>query len=250
MKISSLSKNTEKVIDGYINLNLGNKKVRCPYYINSKHTKMDLRTLVGKGNPNEIEDEVKIWAQIMKFDLNNSSESQIREFMQKFGIGVDCSGFVAHILNTELKSRGMKSLKHILKFQNNDVRAKFSRLLKEVEFISANTLTNESNSVKIRLDEVQPLDMIRLHSIIPGGFHIALVTKVENNEITYIHSSKFYLDENGVRYSKIRITNLGSEDLSDQEWVDVDKNGKNWIKEEYETNKEDSGFRRLKIFSN
>lgn len=144
----------------------------------------------------------------------------------------------------------MKSLKHILKFQNNDVRAKFSRLLKEVEFISANTLTNESNSVKIRLDEVQPLDMIRLHSIIPGGFHIALVTKVENNEITYIHSSKFYLDENGVRYSKIRITNLGSEDLSDQEWVDVDKNGKNWIKEEYETNKEDSGFRRLKIFSN
>lgn len=45
---------------------------------------MDLRTLVGKGNPNEIEDEVKIWAQIMKFDLNNSSESQIREFMQKF----------------------------------------------------------------------------------------------------------------------------------------------------------------------
>ncbi len=248
MQISSLSENTQKIIDNYFGLNLGNKKVKCPYFINSKHKKMDLRTLVGKGKPTEIEDEVKIWAQIMKFDLNNATEFEIRKFMQKYGIGVDCSGFVSHILNTELEDRSMPHLRKVMTFHDQSLKAKISRFFREVEFISANGLTNELNSVKIKLMNVQPLDLIRLHSIIPGGFHVAIVTKVVDNEIEYIHSSRFYLDENGVRYGKIKITNPNSEDLSDQEWIDNDKNGKNWIKEEYEVNKEDSGFRRLNCF--
>jgi hypothetical protein len=87
-----------ELIDAYMNLPLGGKAVPCPYHMNVRKERVGLRVLVGKGDPKEIVQEVKIWSKIKDFDLDKATNSQIREFMIDRSIGIDCSGFIVHIM--------------------------------------------------------------------------------------------------------------------------------------------------------
>lgn len=251
MQISSEAKN---LINHYFNLNLGGKEFPCPYFINTKRKKAELRTLVGKGLPSEIEDEVRIWSKVKKFDIYNASVSELRAFMRRQDIGIDCSGFVAHILNAELKSRGMKSLKHYLTFESDkyDLRNRLVRFFREVEFVSADVLTNQDNcDIITDIHTVKPLDMIRSHGV-EVGMHVLLVSEVSTTQnqtiIKYVHSTYQYGEHDGMREGKI-VIGKNIQNLEDAAWEDFDESGQVPVKVGYMRDVADSGIRRLKIFS-
>jgi len=77
-----------KYIDEYVNFTIDGKKVKIPYYITPKGTNL----YGGKSTPEEIR----------KFILNNASDPSAYQSVvdaNKRYTGIDCSGFVAYVLN-------------------------------------------------------------------------------------------------------------------------------------------------------
>ena len=250
---TEISPTTYQLIHNYFNLELGGKKVKTPYYINPKHKKGELRSLIGKGTPSEIIDEVKIWAKIKKFSLNDSSEIQIRKFMTEIGIGIDCSGLVSNLLYTELSERGINIKKVIRNDFGKDFLHKIYHQIRFLDNLDVETLSHKENSVKIEnYEDIKTLDMLHLAAL-NSGFHIALVIKTCYNdkhefEIHYIHSSRWYMPNDGVRIGCIKIQ-YPDRDLSHQHWIDNDSAGMNYIRQEYINNKSEGYFFRLKKLS-
>jgi len=245
----------KKIIERYMNLNIGGKNVRCPYFINT-YRKKDLRVMVGKGDPDEIETEIKLWAKIKNFNLNCKDISQIREFMINIGIGIDCSGFVVHVLNMYFKSLGSKSIWRYFKLPREyGLFLKIGYLLRPAEKLGAEIITNQDNCHKInKIRDIKVLDLIRSKSKVQNGHHVMIVTDLKfkdiDNKLEYIeyaHSTPHFGDKNGVKYGRIKIKNedLG---LEDQIWEETDEEGNSPTLEGYLKNVEDNGIRRPKFY--
>jgi len=247
----TLPLSASQIIDEYKNLHLGGKNVVCPYFINKKKERAGLRALIGKGDPSEIEKEVKVWAKLKDFDLVKADASQIREFMQNCNIGVDCSGFIVHIFNFWLKTEGKKPLQNQLKFKKNGPVTSLKRFIRPVENISANTITSVDNTIKItNIDEIKPGDLIRSKGKVRNSHHLMLVTKVvkENGKVTqfeYVHSTSHFAAGNGVRTGKIVITDT-KKPLSAQNWIESDRKPNSTLIG-FMNNEDDNGIRRLKF---
>ena len=238
----------------YFELPLGGKKVRCPYFMNLKKQRAGLRVMVGKGSSEEIVHEVKVWAQLKGFNLEKSSEAEIRKFMMSLGIGIDCSGYVVYLLDKWLQGMRKPHLWSILRYRENGVYYRFRRLLRPVENIGANLLTGELNcEVVSKFNEIKPGDMIRAKGKQKNAHHVALITKTYKNDsgnlkkFDYIHSHRFYEEENGVRKGTVTITDP-HKSLKDQKWEDH-FNGKNYMLEDLLVDYEDNGIRRLKFLA-
>jgi hypothetical protein len=250
MKIITLNPNAEKIVQKFLNLNLGAKHIRAPYYMNLKKSK-DLRAMVGKGTPEEIELEAKIWAKLKNVDLNSLDNEAIRDFLITRDIGIDCSGFVVHVLNSWYKAETGKNIWGKLKPMNSSFLGKIAYKLKPVEKLGAEILTNKINSIKIDINNVMPGDVIRSKWKRKNSHHIVLIYKVirdEDNivkEIEYVNSTEQYGKENGVRFGKIIIKDANLP-LEQQEWIDFDENNVNHTLEGYLVQLEDNGLRRLK----
>ena len=244
--MKKLPKEVTKLIEDYFNLNINGKKVKTPYHINVKHARAELRSLVGKGTPQEIEEEVNIFAKLRNFNLKKTSENEIREFMQKEGIGVDCSGLVAHILDTWVKSEKKGNLRTNVVFPKMSFLKRIIIALRPIENINADLLTNKFNSIPVELENVQIGDLIRLKGI-ERGHHIAIITNVNEKEIEYIHSTKHYGQDNGIKRGKIKIVNK-KKDLEHQKWLEKDKDGVCWTLKQFLKEKNDNGIRRPKFF--
>lgn len=250
IQIFTLPHSANKVIEEYLNLSLGGKDVPCPYLLNTRKERVGLRVLVGKGNPGEIIKEVLVWAKLKDFDLKKATIAQIREFMITRSIGVDCSGFVSHVLGYVLKMSHKKKLIDYLVFPNNNLLDKLRRVLRPVENIGANNLTSLENCEKITdLNLIQPGDLIRSKGKIRNSHHIQIITKVFREdgflvELEYAHSSMHYDDANGVKFGRIQITDLRAP-LEKQNWLEV-KKGRNYSYEGFMKELEDNGVRRLK----
>lgn len=251
-KVLEIPDSAKKVINEFQNLPLGGKSVICPYFINIRKQRAGLRVLVGKGDPGEIIREVIVTAKYRGIDLGKMSSEQIREFMQNNNIGIECSGFVVHVLNYWLHQQGLRPLVKYLKFPNNNPIQKLKRLLRPVENISSNLLTSELNCQKIEnLNEMLPGDLIRLKGRQKNASHVLLVTKVilEDEKIvefSYVESSRDYGKDNGIRESKVLITD-SSKGLREQHWLDVDlEHKRNWTYENLLKEYEDNGVRRIK----
>lgn len=251
--ILSIPKAAQIVIDEYMKLPLGGKEVSAPYFMNLKKQRAGLRVLVGKGDPGEMAREVKVTAQLKGIDLNKMDTNQIREFMITCNIGIDCSGFFAYVYNNWLRSQGKKRLITYLSFNSNNFFSKLKRKFRPIQNIGANTLTGEKNAKKITdLNNIKPGDMIRSKGRQKNSHHILLITRVvlHNDiieEFEYVHSAKYYDDENGVKFGKVKITNPNGE-LKDQNWLEV-KDGRNYTYEGLMNQYEDNGIRRLKNIS-
>lgn len=245
-----LPREVEQVIHEYTHLPIGSKEVICPYHINVRKERVGLRVLVGKGDPGEIVKEVKVWAKLKDFDLEKASSDQIRKFMIDRSIGIDCSGFVVHAIGYWLKTTRRKHLQDYIKFRKNDPLNLLRRLLRPVENMGANMLTGEDNCDKITdLNQVLPGDFIRSKGRIKNSHHIMLVRRVTKEsgkvtEIEYVHSSRFYDNNNGIRFGVIKITDLKAP-LEKQEWLEV-MNGHCHTLEGFMNQVEDNGVRRLK----
>lgn len=249
-KVLQLPQAAQDTIRSFQQLQINDHNIVCPYFMNTKKQRSGLRVLVGKGNANEISREVQVWAQLKGFDLAKADEKQIREFMIVNNIGIDCSGFVVHVLNSWLKSLGKASIKHYLRFPDNSFVAKLRRFLRSVENIGANTLTNKANCERIiDLNQIRPGDLIRSKGRLKNAHHVGIVSKVvfEDDtikEFEYTHSTDRYEEENGIRVGRVVIEDPNAE-LKDQDWLEI-KDGKNWTYEGLLKEYEDNGIRRLK----
>ncbi|MEI7578795.1 MAG: hypothetical protein WCJ58_02015 [bacterium] len=248
----AVSAGAQKVINEFQELHFYEKKVLCPYFMNIRKQRGGLRVLVGKGDPGEIVREVIVWAKVKHFDLQKANPDQIRIFMINQNIGIDCSGFITHVINYWLHEQGDKPLIKSLVFKNNDPISRLKRLLRPVENIGANLITAEDNCEKIeQVKDIAPGDLIRLKGRLKNSHHVMLVFSVtkENElvkEFQLVESTKDYGKGNGIRFSKVIITdqNLG---LKEQTWTDIDpETQRNWTYENLLKEYEDNGIRRLK----
>lgn len=239
-----------QVITEYQHLPLGSKYVKCPYHINIRKERVGLRVLVGKGDPGEIVKEVKVWAKLKDFDLFKAQEDQISKFMIERSIGIDCSGFVVHVLGYWMKSEHKKRLWRSVKYPNNDILSRIRRMLRPIENLGANTLTSILNCDPVNdLNDVRPGDLLRSKGRVKNSHHISLISKVVKvdglvKEIEYVHSQRYYDEDNGVRFGSIEIIDPHLP-LEKQKWLEV-KDGKNWTLEGYLNDLEDNGIRRLR----
>lgn len=239
-----------KTINNYSQLKLGNSSVQCPYFINTKRRK-DLRALVGKGNPEEIIMEAKIWEKLKGINFNEINEKQIKEFLEAKGLGIDCSGFVVHVLDSWYFNKNNKHIWSELKLVQNDIMSTLRYKLRPVENLGANTLTSDINSFPLQISEVKPGDVIRSKWKKVGTHHIQLVTKVDYDEngipllIEYTHATPYYGETSGVRVGQIRIMDI-NKPLYDQEWLEKDEHGVNFSYEGFLTQVEDNGLRRIR----
>ena len=114
-------------------------------------------------------------------------------------------------------------------------------------------MTNLENCNPITdMNKILPGDFIRSKGKVKNSHHILLITRVIKQdgfiiEVEYVHSSKHYEDENGVKFGRIQITDL-SKPLEKQNWLEI-RRGKNYSYEGYITDLQDNGVRRLKKLS-
>lgn len=246
----SLPESARKVIHEFTHLPIGGKEIVAPYFINTKSQRGGLRVLSGKGDPGEIAREVKVQCQLKGIDVYKLTENEIRDFMRENHIGIECSGFIVHVLNYWLRVNGKRPLIKYLKFYDNNFINRLKRKLRPVEQIGANTITSDLNCDPIlNLNDVRPGDLIRSKGQRKNSHHILLISEVtfEDDiikEIEYVHSISSYEEENGVRFGKILVNNP-NDAIQNQTWTEI-KNGRNWTYEGLINQLEDNGLRRFK----
>lgn len=248
MKILTAPKEVLELIEEYRCLKICSKCVNTPYFINTLH-RHDLRSLVGKGLPEEIQNEVLIWAKLRGIDICKLSESEIRNFMQKEGIGIDCSGFVYHVLDRWAKVSYNRSISKFLKYPEG-LKTRLAVWIRPAINTSADTMTNNVNTEGVSLKDVRPGDLLRLKALTRGD-HIAIVVEVKlkndtPDEIVIAQSTQHYNEENGIKFSTIKINNP-SKSLLEQTWLDIDKDGVSWTKKQLEKDFRDNGLKQLKF---
>lgn len=216
--IERLAEGAETMTDAYLHLSIDGAVTACPYHINPG-IRATNRALLGKGSPKEIEQLARKY--FNRYDMHpNGSSDTLRAYLLACGIGVDCSGFTSWVLNEVTKERLGGPIWEYLRFPG--LRRRVVSKLRPIENISANVLTEHTNSVPVSaLTTVRPADLIRAAS----WHHVVLITEVGRNKageaiyFQYAQSSCMYGMESGVRTGHVVITNPHGS-LLDQAWVD------------------------------
>jgi hypothetical protein len=231
MKTKKLSKTTFKVIKDFKNLKIGGTSLVCPYFINKgQRIRAGLKVLIGKGSPQDITEEAKMLAMREKVNLAQLNKQEIAEFLNNHNLGIDCSGFVYYILDTELKQKKFKGLKPHIKFTliKNPLRKLLAKI-RPIENTNVKTLAQNENSKEVSWQDIKPSDII---IIIGAGKdknldHVLVVTKVEYKKhkpttIYYSHSLRWSTEVNrneGIKEGQIKVENKSS-DLLEQRWIE------------------------------
>src|SRR3989339_1439893 len=172
-----LSPSAQKVIHDYFNLPfLKVDGVRCPYFNNARAgTRGQLRVLIGKGSPKEIVEEAKIISiQYCKgiFDVNgmccihpdqneHPEASCLYRFLIDNNLGVDCSGFITHVLTAHYKeAKGINLPKKIIMTLKLNFFKKLIAKLRPIEHINVGAYAIDPISAIIKLKDAQPGDLI------------------------------------------------------------------------------------------
>ncbi len=237
--MSTLHEETKQMIRAYANLAIGQVHVRTPYMNNRRlGLRGALGVLVGKGTPTEIEEEVVIMALKEHINLNDLTPELATRFLIDHKLGVDCSGYAFHLLETELYARHKKKLSHVIHLPliKNPFRRIFAKM-QCVKNVGVRTLAHAKNSAPVLLKNIQAGDMIVALQIKkdPARHHLLLVTDVVADnyitEIRYTHSPEWTIGGqygHGVRSGLIRVTNL-EKPLLAQIWEEggmtVEENG-------------------------
>ncbi len=225
---SSLSQPAFDVIHAYEALTFGENNVICPYF-NNKRQKVRgaLRALIGKGSPEEIVEEATIIALRKHLDLRTLDEQTIKTFLVDNNLGIDCSGFVYHVLDAEINATKGTSLKKLISFPfaSSPIRKILTRL-RPVENTNVKTFAHEKNSSLMSLSEITAGDFITLigSKKIGNPDHILLVASVEEHVVTLVHSFKLPKDgkyNHGIKHCTVTITDP-TKSLILQKWDDAE----------------------------
>jgi len=243
---TSLSAKALAIIDKYRHLPLAGKLIVTPYSKNRLGLRMGYRVYLGKAAPDELIAEIYSLAREKKFDLDKADPEQIRVFMEKNSLGIDCSGFITQVLDA-LDPKLVRAMAR-RDFWRNPYRYLVARL-RPFENLSIAHLTAPRNAYKLKdLSIVMPGDIIRTRK----GRHGMLITAVSRDEsrqelksIEYAHSTSYYGQQHGVSVSKIKIV-YPHESLRDQDWREQDEQGRNYTLEGF---LEDDGDLRSRYLS-
>ncbi len=170
-------------------LDLGGKKVPTPYRINIPPNEHPARQ--GKSSPEVILQQLKEDAKKEGLELSTASLEEIKQFMIKNNLGIDCSGFTYRILDHLIHNIKGKSL------------TDFG--FPHVGRTNVKMLTSEEFTIPIEhLHDIRPGDLIKVRSSekIP---HCLIVLEVKPKQIIYAHSNedKLYY---GIHQNQIIIT--------------------------------------------
>ncbi len=228
MTHQTLSPQALAVINGYQALAIAGKSVTCPYYNNKKgNARAALRVQVGKGDPDEIVAQAREVALRQGVDLSNLSAEGIRDFLMQHNLGIDCSGFIVHVLDAELAAQDVR-LAAQLSFPEASFVRKLLAKMRFVENVSAAVLAHDANSVVVPLSSIQPGDMIMLQGFDAANKHdhILLISEVAYAadgmpvQCTYIHSTEPTTNDayaSGIAEGMIKIVDP-NQPLNKQDW--------------------------------
>jgi hypothetical protein len=229
----------EALLFQYIHLPLGGKKIRCPYWMD-KNKKGIVGPFGGKGTPEQIVEATLMAAKKKGINLSVLSPSQIKAFMKKSRIGIDCSGLVFNLLDALDREKNGNGLA-------DDIPGARGKLLVRA---SVKMLTDNKVALSVKkASEIQVGDMIRMNGR-RYVKHVAVIVRIKKDakgrikEITYAHSSPRTMIK-GVHLGKIRVKNEAG-GLEDQEWLEKTREGENYGKFVFSALRGD-GIRRLKI---
>ncbi|MFZ5366439.1 MAG: hypothetical protein ACOZBZ_04110 [Patescibacteria group bacterium] len=232
------SKAIDKLLFQYTHLPIFKKQVKCPYWMD-KIKKKIWGPYGGKGSPQELVRATLEVGAKKKINLAKLTSQQIRVFMKKNRIGLDCSGLAFKLLNTLDKEKGGNGLEDDIP----GVKGKF--------LLRANVmmLTNDEVSLPIKkLRDLAVGDLIRLGE----GKHLAVIVEIKRGskgqikEIVYAHSSPGTVPD-GVHKARILIKD-GNYGLEAQKWLERTKKGENYGQKFFKPEKGD-GIRRLRIWT-
>jgi len=212
------------LIQAYAGLDFGHQRlVPVPYYKNNPRLRR-LSTPVdaGKGAPHDLVEETKARALERRVLFDQLTADGVRSFMIKEGIGIDCSGFAARVLDLLLRDRLSRSIADVITPAANSWWRAFLFRFRPFQNIDVRTLTDTRNAQMIPLSSLAPGDLIRTR----GGNHVLLVTETERDEqgvlqsFRYWHSSGQFGDDSGIREGRVIISDP-AKDLAEQEWKEL-----------------------------
>lgn len=227
----------EKLLAQYLYLPIAGRKIRCPYWMNILHPnpkkgkKKVQGVYGGKGTPAQIRYATQKKAKLKGVDLVKLSSSQVKKFMKRNRIGVDCSGFVYHALNVRDKELGGKGIDGLVFGKNKNKIG--------VRHVNAYHFTSPRNSIEVKsVKEMKVGDMIRFKR----GAHIGIIVKISPKKIFYAHSSP----PRGPHLGEIRIIDF-NKGLGRQVWLEKTARGENYGQKYFHPEKGDE-VRRLKVW--
>ncbi len=229
-----------QAVKTYTEFTVGGKPVKIPYHL-ARGQRWQLWNFSSKGTPTQIKRELEKKAQDMGFDLHERSGEEISTFMKENKVGVDCSGFVFHVLDSLVKERTGKGLGAWVRRYSGVVGEMEKSLLSfgRVRRIGTKDLIRKLNAQPLTmLSEVKPGDLLwRTAKLLSAPKrrrrHIMVIIKVEKDDRTgrltavhYAHSSRDTAEE-GPHVAVIEI--LQPEGwLEKQHWLEELKDGKNY----------------------
>jgi hypothetical protein len=220
-QVLALPEPAQGLIKHYSNLQIMGASCPTPYHINCGLFSRN-RALVGKGRPDEIEKAAEHFFKRFNTAIKPRDSIRLKASLRDYGIGVDCSGFAAWVLNELTIERLGKSLWKCLKFPS--ARSRVVSKMRPIENISAALLTGDRNTKRVEdLRTVRPGDLIRALS----GGHVIVITEVGIDSadhalyFQYSHSAAGHEENGGVSQGFV-ILHSPKQKLTAQAWTEGD----------------------------
>lgn len=216
---------SKNIIYRYNNLAIGGKHVRCPYFNNKKKTvRGGLRSLIGKGSPEEIVEEAELFAVREKANLSLLSREEIRNFLIEHNLGIDCSGYAFHYYQEIFKKQGKNFAASISWASKKSLLRKIISRLRPAENCGVRTFADKNNSFEVPLNEVRAGDFIVALTDADSvtADHIFMITERKGNVLSFTHAIAWPKDGtngHGVHNGKIEIINP-EEPVHQARWTD------------------------------
>lgn len=206
-------------------------KVWAPYWINEPGVRSGPHN--GKGSPEQLQAELDEILKVYRPTPKNAEEAQY--LMLRNGLGVDCSGFVFHVLDHSMRGEFGNLADHLY-FTAEEVRelsqdpveadGKSSYSLKEVcdstnrepaWIVNVQRLINPMNSIEIgSVGEMREGDMVYMIRE-PQGDHIGVVSAIDDATVTFASSDFDPVGPGGIRFHTHRIIDV-ERGLGGQDW--------------------------------
>lgn len=186
-------------------LPLGGKKVPTPYRKNELGSLQKVGPeFQGKSSPEVLTKTTKKLAREQSFNLEAATVEQIRDFMRKNQLGIDCSGFTYRLLNYLVRKVSGQTLE----------AAGFPHVGRtNVAKLTADEYTIEVDQV----NDIKPGDLIKLMNN-QATWHCLVVLEKNDRQIIYAHSSSEPAP-GGVSQNFIEIIDR-TKPLRDQKWLE------------------------------
>jgi hypothetical protein len=251
--VEKISDRARTMIDAYLSLPIG-AKPNCPYFNNRRRKiRGSLRVVKGKGTPAELAEECEIDAKLSRVKIAELSTDKLKEFLIANDLGIDCSGFAYHVLNSLSQEKNGKNIQNYIKtLRAGFVGALISRL-RPAENIGVSTFAHEKNSSPIKITDAKPGDVIVFLGTGKDKTynHILVVTGTSRldseTRISYAHSYAWPSDGttgHGVREGEILVH---GDDLLGATWKEKGVTGDENFTYESAKNAKEVSVRRLKF---